>query len=52
MAQQPIPTTARQRTERRRQIHGLLLVAIAMLIFDLLHAGRHTIFTPSWRQLW
>jgi hypothetical protein len=51
MPQQPAPTTARRQTERRRQIHGLLLVAIAILIFSLLLAGTHTIFTPGWRRL-
>jgi hypothetical protein len=50
--QQPVPTTARrQQTERRRQMHGLLLVAIAILIFSLLLAGTPTIFTPGWRRL-
>jgi hypothetical protein len=49
MPQQPVPTTARRQTERRRQMRGLLLVAI--LIFSLLLAGTHTIFTPGWRRL-
>ena len=52
MPQQPVPTTARRQTERRRQIHGLHLVTIAILIFHLLRAGTHTISTPGWRRLW
>jgi hypothetical protein len=52
MPQQPVPTTDRRQTERRRQIHGLLLVTIAILIFGLLHAGTHTIVIPGWWRLW
>jgi hypothetical protein len=52
MPQQPAPTTARRLTERRRQIRGLLLIALAILIFSLLRAGMHTIFTPGWWRLW
>jgi hypothetical protein len=52
MPQQPAPSTARRQTERRRQIRGLYLLAIAVLIFSLLRAGAHTIFMPGWWRLW
>jgi hypothetical protein len=52
MPQQPAPLAARRQTERRRQIRGLLLLAIAVLVFSILRAGTHTIFTPDWWRLW
>jgi hypothetical protein len=52
MPQQPPPSTARLQTERRRQIRGLLLLALAVLVFSLLRAGTHNIFTPGWWRLW
>jgi len=52
MPQQPVSSTARRQTERRRQVRGLLLLAIVILIFSLLRAGTHTIFTPGWWRLW
>jgi len=45
---------ARQR-ERRRQLRGLLLLAIVVLVFSLIRAsmspGQH-LFNPGWWQLW
>ncbi len=38
--------------ERRRQVRGLLLLAVAILIFSLLRAGVHAVFTPGWWRLW
>jgi hypothetical protein len=52
MPQPSAPSTARRQTERRRQIRGLLLVAIAILVFSILRAGPHNIFTPGWWRLW
>jgi hypothetical protein len=52
MPQTPAPTTSRRQTERRRQVRGLLLLALATLIFSLLRAGTHNIFTPGWWRLW
>jgi hypothetical protein len=52
MPQQPATTTARRQTERRRQVRGLLLLALAILLFSFLRAGIHTIFTPGWWRLW
>jgi hypothetical protein len=52
MPQIPALSTSRRQTERRRQVGGLLLLAIAILIFSLLRAGMHNIFTPGWWRLW
>ncbi|MGH9595194.1 MAG: hypothetical protein ACRD3K_00205 [Edaphobacter sp.] len=53
MPQPPAPsTTARRQIERRRQIRGLLLLGLAILILSSLRAGMHTIFTPGWWRLW
>jgi hypothetical protein len=52
MPQQPAPTTARRQTERRRQVRGLLILAFAILVFSVLRAGTHNIFTPGWWRLW
>jgi len=53
MPQPPAPTTAvRRQTERHRQIRGLLLLAIVILIVSILVAGPHNIFTPGWWRLW
>jgi hypothetical protein len=52
----PAPTakqlTERKHYERRRHVRGLLLLALAILLFSLLRAGTHTIFTPGWWRLW
>jgi hypothetical protein len=52
MPQTPTSTTARRQTERRRQVRGLLLLALAVLVFSLLRAGTNNIFTPGWWRLW
>jgi hypothetical protein len=44
--------TIRRQTERRRQIRGLLLLFTALLIFILLRAGLHNVFTPKWWRVW
>ena len=38
--------------ERRRQVRGLLLLAGVILLFSLLRAGLHSVFTPGWWRLW
>jgi len=50
----PAPTSPAQskQHERHRQVRGLLLLAIAILIFSLLRAGLHNVFTPGWWRLW
>jgi len=52
MPQTPTSTAARGQIERRRQVRGLLLLAIAILIFSIFRAGTHNIFTPGWWRLW
>lgn len=43
----------RKSVERRRQVRGLLLLALAVLVFSLLRAGLHHVFTPAgWWRLW
>jgi hypothetical protein len=50
----PTPTSPAQskQHERRRHVRGLLLLAITTLIFSLLRAGLHNVFTPGWWRLW
>lgn len=33
---------------RRRQVRGLLLIALAVLVFSILRAGVHRVFTVGW----
>jgi hypothetical protein len=41
-----------ERLERRRQVRGLLMLAIAVLIFSVLRAGVHRVFGVGWWRLW
>lgn len=38
--------------ERRRQVRGLLLAALAVLIFSILRAGAGNVFPRGWWRLW
>jgi hypothetical protein len=38
--------------ERRRQVRGLLLLAIAAIVFAILRTGPHNVFTHGWWRLW
>jgi hypothetical protein len=40
------------RRERVRQIRGLMLIALAILVFSIWRAGIHRVFTPGWWRLW
>jgi hypothetical protein len=44
--------TTQTHLERRRQIRGLLLLALAAIGFAILRAGPHNVFTPGWWRLW
>jgi hypothetical protein len=44
--------TPAEQTERRRQLRGLLLLAAAALVFAILRAGIHHVFTRGWWRLW
>ncbi len=37
---------------RRRQVRGLLLLALAVILFAILRAGVHRVFTAGWWRLW
>ncbi len=41
----------REAAERRRQLRGLLLLAIAAIAFILLRFGPARVFTPGWWRL-
>ena len=57
---QPIPQADESRTEstlpaqfvRRRQLRGLLLLTLAAIVFAILRAGVHRVFTTGWWRLW
>ena len=38
--------------ERRRQVRGLLILAVGALVFAILRAGVHRVFTVGWWRLW
>ena len=38
--------------ERRRQVRGLVMLAVAVLIFSVLRAGVHRVFGVGWWRLW
>jgi hypothetical protein len=38
--------------ERRRQVRGLLLLALAAIVFAILRAGIHRVLTTGWWRLW
>jgi ferric-dicitrate binding protein FerR (iron transport regulator) len=46
------PPDAPERLERRRQVRGLLLFALAAIVFAILRAGMHRVFTTGWWRLW
>jgi hypothetical protein len=41
-----------EQAERRRQVRGLLLLAAAAIVFAILRAGVHRVFTLGWWRLW
>ena len=42
----------RLQTERSRQIRGLMLLALAVIVFSVVRFGADRIFTPGWWRLW
>jgi hypothetical protein len=38
--------------ERRRHTRGLLLLALAAIVFAIVRAGVHRVFTQGWWRLW
>lgn len=51
-AQQLKELRSRESVERRRQARGLVLLALAVLVFSLLRFGLYRVFTPGWWRLW
>jgi hypothetical protein len=53
-----VPTGKRQEPgrnearERRRQVRGLMWLALAAIVFAILRAGVHRVFTPGWWRIW
>jgi hypothetical protein len=39
-------------TERRRQVRGLLLLVLLVIVFSIVRAGVHNVFTRGWWRLW
>jgi hypothetical protein len=48
----PTTPSASEHLERRRQVRGLLLLAAAAILFAILRAGVHRVFTVGWWRLW
>jgi hypothetical protein len=46
------PSNSPTRQERRRQVRGLLLLALAAVLFAILRAGPHHVFPAGWWRLW
>ena len=51
-APSPSQMSPARQQERRRQVRGLLLLALGVFVFSLLRGGMHRIFTPGWWRLW
>jgi hypothetical protein len=45
-------TLSRHDAERAQQVRGLLLLAVAALLFAVLRAGVGHVFTLGWWRLW
>jgi hypothetical protein len=48
----PSLATRAEQLERRRQVRGLLLLVALVLLFTILRAGVHRVFTHGWWRLW
>jgi hypothetical protein len=42
----------RLRRERRRQLRGLMLLVVLVLLFSILRAGVGQVFPAGWWRLW
>jgi hypothetical protein len=51
-ASSPSSQSNAEQIERRRQLRGLILLAIVVLVFSVLRTGVHRVFTPGWWRLW
>ncbi len=43
---------AAEQLKRRQQLRGLLLLALAAILFAILRAGVHRVFPAGWWRLW
>jgi hypothetical protein len=41
-----------EQQERTRQLRGLVLIAVAIIVFSVLRFGAHRVFTRGWWRLW
>ena len=48
----PAVLRARERVERVRQVRGLVVLLVLVLVFSILRFGVHRVFTPGWWRLW
>lgn len=46
------PQTTAADQERRRQVRGLLVLALAALAFAILRFGPQRVFPPGWWRVW
>ena len=51
-ASKPSLQSNAQQHERRRQLRGLMLLAVAVLLFSIFRKGIHIVFPPGWWRLW
>lgn len=47
-----LPSRLRRSAEHRSQVRGLLLLAVAAIVFILARYGFARAFTPGWWRLW
>ncbi len=52
MTKRPDREPAAGRALRQRQAIGLVWIALAVLLYSALRAGRHAIFLPRWWRIW
>ena len=42
----------REQVERRRQVRGLIVLAVVVLVWSVARAGVDRVFTQGWWRLW
>ena len=52
MPPRPLSSLLRHNAERRSQVRGLTLLAVAAILFILARYGFARAFTPGWWRLW
>ena len=48
----PRISSLERRGQVRGQVRGLLLLAVAAIVFAIFRAGVHNVFTRGWWRLW